>query len=133
MAEQRAAEIWADRVRAWRESGQTAAAFSAGRDFAPGTLKVWASRLQTQRADAPPSVPPPRRGRPPKSKAAGAVTDAAKTLMLARVVRSEPVDTPASRASAPVEVLVGDVRVRVDRGADELALRLVFRALGVAP
>lgn len=56
----------------------------------------------------------------------------AKSMMLARVVRSEKAPGPASHAGAPVEVLVGDVRVRVDRGADEAALRLVFRALGVA-
>lgn len=129
MAEQRAAETWAERVRAWRESGQTAAAFSAGRGFAAGTLKVWASRLQ--KAGSAPSTPPPRRGRPPKASPSD-VAGSAKALMLARVVRSEGVGTPASPAIGPVEVLVGDVRVRVDRGADEAALRLVFRALGVA-
>ncbi len=129
MAEQRTAEIWAERVRAWRESGQTAAAFSAGRGFAAGTLKIWASRLH--RAEPVSSVPTPRPGRPPKSSLVAAPAPA-KSLMLARVVRSEGAGPDARPASAPVEVVVGDVRVRVDRGADEAALRLVFRALGVA-
>lgn len=54
--------------------------------------------------------------------------------MLARVVRSEVRAMPASvtGSGVPVEVFVGDVRVRVEGGADEAALRVVFRALGVA-
>lgn len=130
MAEQQTADIWAERVRAWRESGQTARAFSTGRGFAASTLKIWSSRLR--RAEAAPPVASPRRGRPPTTLVVAAPAAPAKALMLARVVRSEGAGLEARLSSAPVEVVVGDVRVRVERGADEAALRLVFRALGVA-
>ena len=36
---------WRERVRAWRESGKTIEEFSAGREFAAGTLRWWSSRL----------------------------------------------------------------------------------------
>lgn len=123
MAEQSTAAIWAERVRAWRGSGQTAAEFSAGRGFAAGTLKMWASRLPS--AESAPSETAAR-GR------SSAVSS--RSPMLARVVRSEVRAMPASvtGSGVPVEVFVGDVRVRVEGGADEAALRVVFRALGVA-
>lgn len=127
MLEQTSA-LWAARVREWRESGETAAQFSSGRGFAAGTLKGWATRLR--HAEAAPSTWP-RRGRPPTSPAPAAVTPP-KSVTLARVVRAEPSATPVTPTRVPIDVLVGDVRVRVEPGADEAALRLVFRALGVA-
>lgn len=36
---------WAERVRAWRASGQEAGAFAAGKGFEASTLRWWASRL----------------------------------------------------------------------------------------
>lgn len=36
---------WAERVRAWRESGQGAAEFAAGKDFTDRTLRWWASEF----------------------------------------------------------------------------------------
>ena len=36
---------WAERVRAWRESGETAAEFAAGKDFTERTLTWWAGEL----------------------------------------------------------------------------------------
>jgi transposase len=44
------ARTWTKRVAEWRSSGQTADAFSAGRGFAPGTLRWWASRLERRKA-----------------------------------------------------------------------------------
>lgn len=41
-------ETWAKRVEAWRASGLTAVQYSAGRGYAPGTLRWWASRLDRQ-------------------------------------------------------------------------------------
>jgi len=40
------AKQWAERVRAWRESGQTATAFAAGKDFTEGTLRWWSTELE---------------------------------------------------------------------------------------
>ncbi len=36
---------WAERVGAWRASGQGASAFSAGKGYEASTLRWWASRL----------------------------------------------------------------------------------------
>ncbi len=45
-------ETWAKRITAWRASGQTAAAFAAGRGFAGSTLRWWASHLGRRRGAA---------------------------------------------------------------------------------
>ena len=37
---------WASHVSAWRESGETAEAYCAGRDLKVGTLRYWSSRAQ---------------------------------------------------------------------------------------
>ncbi|AUX31277.1 uncharacterized protein SOCE836_034060 [Sorangium cellulosum] len=42
---------WADRVRAWRESGESAEEFARSRGFAASTLHGWSSRLS--RAERP--------------------------------------------------------------------------------
>jgi hypothetical protein len=44
--------IWKKRVAAWRASGVTAEAFSAGRGWSPQTLRWWSSRLG-RKAQAP--------------------------------------------------------------------------------
>lgn len=44
--------IWKKRVAAWRASGKTAEAFSAGRGWSPQTLRWWSSRLG-RKAQAP--------------------------------------------------------------------------------
>ncbi len=36
---------WAERVRAWRASGEEAGAFAAGKGYEASTLRWWASRL----------------------------------------------------------------------------------------
>lgn len=42
---------WAERVRAWRASGETAAAFAERHGFSESTLHGWSSRLS--RGEAP--------------------------------------------------------------------------------
>jgi hypothetical protein len=65
------AKVWAKRVAAWRSSGQTAETFSAGRGFAPSTLRWWSWQLQPRgraeaelvrvmRAPEPPAASPDR-------------------------------------------------------------------------
>jgi hypothetical protein len=84
---------------------------------------MWAGRLQdAERASAVAAAQE------------GSTASARKAPTLARVVRAGVPAMPASDAGprAAVEVLVGDVRVRVERDVDETALRVILRALGVA-
>ncbi|WP_437634659.1 IS66 family insertion sequence element accessory protein TnpA [Sorangium sp. So ce854] len=46
--------MWSERVRAWRESGETAEEFARSRGFAASTLHGWSSRRAY--ADMPRSV-----------------------------------------------------------------------------
>ncbi|WP_437912419.1 IS66 family insertion sequence element accessory protein TnpA [Sorangium sp. So ce302] len=46
MTRTKATEVmWSERVRAWRERGETAEAFARSRGFAASTLHGWSSRL----------------------------------------------------------------------------------------
>jgi transposase len=57
------AKTWSNRVTEWRASGESAAAFAAGRGFAPSTLRWWASRLSRGEVElvrvvtSPPATP----------------------------------------------------------------------------
>ncbi|WP_438032768.1 IS66 family insertion sequence element accessory protein TnpA [Sorangium sp. So ce204] len=52
MTRTKATEVmWSERVRAWRESGETAEEFARSRGFAASTLHGWSSRLS--RAEPP--------------------------------------------------------------------------------
>jgi transposase len=92
---------WAARVSAWRSSGQSAPEFCRNREFSPGGLRYWASRL----------------GR-------GEVVD---EVRMARVVRAVPALEPVIR---PIVVEVGGARVAVQRGFDPDTLRAVLALLG---
>lgn len=60
--------LWSDRVRRWKQSGLTAAAFASREALHPSTLRWWASRLRREarpafvelRVEAPPPAPPGR-------------------------------------------------------------------------
>ncbi len=94
---------WAARVTAWRASGQTAPEFCAGKEFKPGGLRYWASRLRKTEGDAP-----------------------KEEVRLARVVRA-----PRPReAETPILIELGNARVGVQRGFDREALRAVLEVLG---
>jgi hypothetical protein len=45
MTERTTAREWAERVRAWREGGQDAAAFAAGKGYSAKLLRWWRSEL----------------------------------------------------------------------------------------
>lgn len=94
---------WREIISAWRESGQTAAAF--GRQFGchPKTLQWWASRLG---ADKPEEL---------------------KTEFVELIPRSGVV---ARQSTIVVEV--GTARIRVDSGFDPKLLAAVLAALGGA-
>lgn len=95
---------WAARVEDWRTSGLTAPAFCKGKDFSPGGLRYWASRLrQTEAATT------------------------TKEVRLARVVRTPP-SAPATET--PIVIEIGAARLGVRRGFDPEVLRAVLDVLG---
>ncbi len=96
---------WAERVAAWRASGQTAPTFCKGKDFSPGGLRYWAARLRS----------------------AAAAAQRADDMRLARVVRTA---RPAEPVETPILIEVGDVRLGVRRGFDPGALRAVLDLVG---
>jgi hypothetical protein len=95
---------WAARVGAWRASGQTAPAFCKDKDFTPGGLRYWASRLGKVDEHVP-----------------------AKGVRIARVVRSP---RPAQAMETPILIELGSARLGVRRGFDPAALRAVLDVLG---
>jgi hypothetical protein len=97
---------WAERVREWKTSGQSARAFAEGRDFKASTLTYWASCLRRQGAGAARS-----QERHPE-------------VRLARVERS------SSRPDDAIVIAVGGARVTVRAGFDATLLRQVLKALG---
>jgi len=96
---------WAERVREWRASGQSAADYAEGRGFKASTLRFWASRL---------------------GGAVGSDTQARwpSPVRMARVV------APAKPTALTVRV--GGARVEVHRGFDRALLRELIEALGGA-
>ena len=99
---------WAERVRAWRESGETAQEFARNHGFAASTLHGWSSRLSQA---TPPDL----------SQATPAETP--------RLLRLVP--KPPSTTSTPELVIeVGQARVHVGKGFDAALLSEVVRALG---
>lgn len=90
---------WASRVAAWRASGRSATEFCVGKDFRPGGLRYWASRL--------------RRGGEPS-----------RDVHLAKVVAPGSLE-----ADTPIVLEVGGVRVAVRRGFDREVLQGVVEVL----
>lgn len=97
--------VWAERVRAWRSSGKTVAAFASEEGLTPSALRYWASRLSRK-----PAAPAMVRLLP--KSAAGAAPVAAVPI------------------ATDLVVVVGDAQVRVARGFDPELLREVVRVLG---
>jgi hypothetical protein len=94
---------WAERVRAWRASGQGAEAFAEGKGYAGATLRWWSSRL----------------GR-----------DAEVRLVPLVARRAAPVEGESrTGVAANVVVEVGGARLRVGRGFDPGLLADVVHAL----
>ena len=91
---------WVERVRQWRESGQTASVFSQGKGFEPSTLRFWASQLK-------------RRGPSPDPRAP-------RMLRVRRTRES---------SAEPLVVRVGEARVEVRAGFDTALLRAVVASL----
>jgi transposase-like protein len=92
---------WTERVRQWRESGQTASDFSQGKGFEPSTLRFWASQLRHR-------VPSPDPGAP--------------RMLRVRRMREPP-------SPEPLVVRVGEACIEVRAGFDAVLLRAVAASL----
>jgi hypothetical protein len=110
---ERAADVWSERVRRWRESGLTSSAFAEQEGIArPQTLTWWAWRLSKDGREKP-----RRRARDSKPK-----------LRLVKL-ESETL-VPLKEAAAEILTVTG-VRVLVTSRTSEEAVRCALRALGV--
>lgn len=106
-------EKWVERVRQWKESGDTAEAFAVGQPFKASTLKWRAAGLRRAAESS---------GRYGKGRAVDG------SIRLARVVsRSRH---SASGQSGGVVVEVSGARISLSRGFDAELLTDVVRALG---
>jgi hypothetical protein len=112
-------ERWAERVDAWRASGERAEAFSRHEGYAASTLRWWASKLK-------------------RELAAPAITTKPTTpeVRLARVIRTESAGAasalPPRSHTITLELLQGGVRIGVEAGADRATLAMVLDVLGVS-
>ena len=105
---------WAERVRAWRESGLSAEEFATAGGYRPKTLQWWASELARRASKA---APERRRRRSLKPRSMPKVA-------IARVVRR------GATAEESLTVRVANAVIAVRRGFDAQLLRDVVFALG---
>lgn len=94
---------WTTRVAAWRESGQSAAAFCADKEYSASSLYYRAGQLK---------------GRVRKTQGA--------SVSIARVVRKAAVSVPTA---APIVLHLGSAHVEISAGTDRAALSEVLHAL----
>jgi transposase len=99
---------WADRVREWKSSGESADEYAARLGVKPGTLRWWSSRLRR------------------RVKADGGVASE-PSVRIVRVVAKE------KSAAGTLMVRVGTAQVEVRAGFDRSLLRELVEALGGEP
>lgn len=93
---------WSERVRAWEASGRSAEEFARGKQFSGKTLRWWRGEFA-------------RRGR----------ESSASPVAMARVLR------PGEKLNdSALAVVVGQFRIELVRGFDEVLLRDVLRVVG---
>ena len=119
---------WAERVKEWKASGQTAKAFAQGRDFKASTLTYWAYRVR--RIGGRPEAPATR-----QQPATGLATT--PQVRMARVrpprVRSKsPTAAAAGSTGATMVIAIGAARIEVRSDFDRALLAQVVEALGGA-
>ena len=114
-------QVWSERVREWRASGQSASAYCAGQPFAESVLRYWWRRLRTS-------------GEVERERGS-----AKREVRLARVevVRPPTVPQPDGRRSVPstgsgVAVEVGAMRIAVERAFDPATLAAVLEVVMAA-
>jgi transposase-like protein len=120
------AEEWAELVREWEKSAQSARMFADAHGVAEASLRWWKTEFsrRSKKPAAPPSTSPSATRRTSRGP---------RAVKLARVVRDgEPVpDEEASTRTAGICIVVGYARIVVERGFDAALLRAVIHALGM--
>jgi len=111
MKKRSTADVWRERVAAWKSSGKTLREFVVGESYAAGTLKWWAYQIGKQ-----------------EGKGAGRKASLEAPSMI-RVVRRRA-RTTASVETQGVVLEVSGVRICVGHGFDRRLLREVVAALG---
>lgn len=124
-AEQRAK--WVER---WRDSGLTAKEFAAEAGLKATALYYWSSQLAAASARVDPQGRDESAKPDVRSRRSRAARSRPRSLTPASFVEL-PVAAVAN-ASVMLELVVGDVRVRVAPGFDEVTLARVVRALEAA-
>lgn len=117
------ASQWAELVKGWESSGESAEAFADAHGVTERTLRWWKSEL-ARRANNEPRRRPPRR-EPPSPRGGDGVA-------FASVVRRSAQPVPHGASSmAGLSVVIGSARIVIERGFDGQALREVVRVLEV--
>jgi hypothetical protein len=101
-------EAWAEHVRGWRESGETAAEYCERRGLKLGTLRYWTRQVRL----------------------AGTLRKAEGGRSEVRFAKVEPVGRVGRRAPEGLELRIGEVVVKVGQGFDEPTLGRLLRVLG---
>lgn len=99
--------MWAERVSAWRGSGQNAFAYARAHGFSHSALRYWIKRV----------------ARPRKQSRAATMVP---------LVRKRPAIEPAvtQAESSEIVIEIAAARIRVSRGFDQELFAQVLRALG---
>ena len=115
---------WAELVRDWVASGQSARAFAEAHGVAEANLRWWRTELARRSKRPAPATAPAAPQRTARRSP--------RPVKLARIVREgEPVPVPESTQAVGIGVVVGDARIVVERGFDAALLRAIIAALGV--
>lgn len=107
---------WSERVKAWRESGESAHVFSADKGYAAASLKWWASRLRHPKSALPSTRSLAHRAAPER-------------IAMVRVIRRAEPRALSSAVVASLAVEVSGVRIVVGAGFNPVLLREVVTAL----
>ena len=91
--------LWAERLRAWRASGQSAPEFVQGKDYTVSSLRYWTQRLAKRKA-----------------------------VQFVQVVPAGTAPHPEDKP-AELVLEVGRIAIRVARGFDPTLLKAVVQAL----
>jgi len=117
-------------VERWKDSGLTAKEFAAEAGLKASALYYWRSQLSAMErrcADSRAETTAP----PMPSRATPSVKPARQSTPAAPHFVELPV-AAVTHSPAMLELMLGDVRVRVPSGFDEVTLTSVVRALGGA-
>lgn len=115
------AQEWAKRVERWRDSGLTAKEFAAETGLNAGTLSYWAWKLRAGEASSAKGTK--RAGRSSQVRRSNAQSEAAPSFV-------ELPSASVVSSSSVLELVMGELRVRVPAGFDERTLGHVLRAVG---